>query len=174
MKLTRKRKHQSLRSNAKLGLLLDDDSDGDRLDNLKIQLYSEDNQADQDGNQVSMNADETPENQSSRLTGTALSQSVTPKSDMLMKGDGSIVIGWYGKTNLLGDRDALITGFGTDSPSIYSTEPVKEVVGLSARSVIEDFSARCILDIFVAVLRLDYVGTSDTIDLTLVCTEVCK
>ena len=29
-------------------------------------------------------------------------------------------------------------------------------------------------DIFVVVLWLDYVGTSDTVELTLVCTEVCK
>ena len=29
-------------------------------------------------------------------------------------------------------------------------------------------------DIFVAVLRLDYVDNSDTVELTLVCTEVCK
>ena len=29
-------------------------------------------------------------------------------------------------------------------------------------------------DIFVAVLSLDYIGTYDTVDLTLVCTEVCK
>ena len=64
--------------------------------------------------------------------------------------------------------------FGTPNPPIYSTKPVKEGVGLSARSAIEDFSARCMFDIFVAFLRLDYVSTSDTVDLTLVCTEVCK
>ena len=29
-------------------------------------------------------------------------------------------------------------------------------------------------DIFVVLLRLDYFGTSDTVELTLVCTEVCK
>ena len=42
-----------------------------------------------------------------------------------MEGDGSIVISWYGKTNLLDDRDTLILEFGTANPPIYSMEPVK-------------------------------------------------
>ena len=42
-----------------------------------------------------------------------------------MEGDGSIVISWYGKTNLLDDRDTFITEFGADTPPIYSTEPAK-------------------------------------------------
>ena len=91
-----------------------------------------------------------------------------------MKGNVSIVISCYGKTNLLDDRYAFITEFGTASTPIYSTEPVKEGVGLSERSAIEDFSARCMFDIFVAVLCLDCVGTYDTVDLTLFFTEVCK
>ena len=91
-----------------------------------------------------------------------------------MEGYGSIFIIWYGKTNVLDDRDASITGFGTATQPIYSKEIVKEGALLSARSAIEDFSVRCMFDIFVEVLRLDYVGTSDTVDLTLVYTEVCK
>ena len=69
-----------------------------------------------------------------------------------MEGDISIVISWYRKTNLLDDGDSFITEFVTANPPIYSMEPVKEGVELSARSVIKDFSARCIFDIFVAVL----------------------
>ena len=69
-----------------------------------------------------------------------------------MEGDGSIVIIWYGKTNLLDDRGAFITEFDTATPHIYSTEPAKEGVGFSARSAIEDFYARCMFDIFVAVI----------------------
>ena len=91
-----------------------------------------------------------------------------------MEGDGSIVISWYRKTNLLDDRGAFITEFGTATPPIYSTEPVKEGVGLSASSEIEDFSARCMFDIILAVLRLDYACNYDTVDLTLIFTDVCK
>ena len=87
-----------------------------------------------------MNDDEIPEQQSSRLTGTTLGQSTTPKADFLMEGDGSIVIKLYVKTNLLDDRGAFITKFFTANPPIYSTEPVKGGVGLSARIAIEDFS----------------------------------
>ena len=68
-----------------------------------------------------MNNDETPEQQPSRLTGTNLSQSTTPKADLLMEVDGRIVLSWYGKTNLLDDRDAFITEFDTATPPIYST-----------------------------------------------------
>ena len=117
---------------------------------------------------------ETPDQKLSRLTGTTLSQSTIPKADLLMEGDGNIVISWYGKTNLLNDRYALITDFGTATPPIYITDPVKEGVVLSARSAIEDYSARCMFDISVAVLHLDYVVTYDTIDLILVCTKVFK
>ena len=60
------------------------------------------------------------------------------------------------------------------TPPIYSTEPVKEGVGLSASSEIEDFSARCMFDIILAVLRLDYACNYDTVDLTLIFTDVCK
>ena len=123
--LTRKRKHQSPRRNAKLGLLFDDNSDGGRLYSVKIQLYSGDDQEGQDNEQGSMNEDDTPEYQSIRLTGTTLSKSTTPKDDLIMEGDGSIVISWYGETNLLDDKDAFITEFGTATPPIYSTEPVK-------------------------------------------------
>ena len=59
------------------------------------------------------------------------------------------------KTNLLDDGEAFITEFGTTTPPIYSTEPVKEGVGLSAWSAIEDFFACCMFDIFVEVLHLD-------------------
>ena len=52
--LTRKRKHQSPRRNAKLGLLFDDNSDGGRLYSVKIQLYSGDDQEGQDNEQGSM------------------------------------------------------------------------------------------------------------------------
>ena len=76
-----------------------------------------------------------------------------------MEGYGNIVISWYGKTNLLNDRYALITDFGTATPPIYITDPVKEGVVLSARSAIEDYSALYMFDISVAVLHLDYVGT---------------
>ena len=59
-------------------------------------------------------------------------------------------------------------------PYIYSTETLKEGMVLSTRSAIEYFSACCMFDVFLAVLRLDCVGTSDTADLILVYTEVCK
>ena len=39
LELTRKRKHQSPRRNAKIGLLFNDDYDNGRLDNVKRQLY---------------------------------------------------------------------------------------------------------------------------------------
>ena len=71
-----------------------------------------------------MNDDEKPEQQSSRLTGTTLSQSTTPKAYFIMEGDGSIFISWYIKTNFLDDRDAFME-FGTATPPIYITEPVK-------------------------------------------------
>ena len=142
--------------NAKLGLLFGENSDGGRLDNVKIQFYPVGDQAGQDDNQGIKNDNVIPKHQSRTLTGTNLGQynpslntlSATPKADSLMEGDGSIVIIWYGKTNLLDDRDAFITVFGTDKQPIYSTEPVKEGVGLSARSAIENFSARCMFDIF--------------------------
>ena len=82
---------------------------------------------------------ETPDQKLSRLTGTTLSQSTIPKADLLMKGDGNIVIRWYVKTNLLNDRYTFITDFGTATPPIYITDPVKEGVVLSARSAIEDY-----------------------------------
>ena len=91
-----------------------------------------------------------------------------------MEGDGRIVIILYGKTNLLDDWDAFITELVTATPPSYSTEPVKEGVGLSARKIIEDFSARCMFDIFGEVLHQDFVGNSDIVELTLACTEVCK
>ena len=93
----------------------------------------------QDDDQVSNNEDETPDKKSLRLTGTTLGQSTTPKSDLLMEGDGIIVISWYGKTNLLDDRDTFFTEVVSDTPPIYSTEPLKEGVGLSARTATEDF-----------------------------------
>ena len=89
-----------------------------------------------------------------------------------MEGYGSIFISWYIKTNFLDDRDAFME-FGTATPPIYSTEPVKEGVLLSAWSVIEDFSACYIFYIFMAFLCLDYISTTDNVELTLVCTEVC-
>ena len=123
--LTCKRKHQSPRSNTKLGLVFDDDSEDGILDNVKRQLYSGEDQAGQDDDQGSMNDNDTPEQQSSRLTGTTISQSTTPKAGFLMEGYGSIVIRCYGKTNLLDDRDAFNTDFGTATPFIYSTGPEK-------------------------------------------------
>ena len=51
------------------------------------------------------------------------------------------------KTNILDDRNALITDFGTATLPIYSTEPAKEGVGLSARSAIEDFFDLFMFDI---------------------------
>ena len=168
--------------NAKLGLLFGENSDGGRLDNVKIQFYPVGDQAGQDDNQGIKNDNVIPKHQSRTLTGTNLGQynpslntlSATPKADSLMEGDGSIFIIWYGKTNLLDDRGAFITEFGTATPHIYSTEPVKEGVGLSAKITIEGFFDHCIFYIFVAVLCLVYVGSSDTVDLTLVCTEVGK
>ena len=67
-----------------------------------------------------MNDNETPEQQSSKLIGTTLSQSTTNKADLLMEGDGVIFIIWYVKTNLLDDRDAFIVGFSTSTSPIYS------------------------------------------------------
>ena len=91
-----------------------------------------------------------------------------------MEGDGSIVIKLYVKTNLLDDRGAFITKFVTANPPIYSTEPVKGGVGLSARIAIEDFSARCMFDIFLVVFCLDYVSTYNNVDLALFFTDFCK
>ena len=96
----RKRKHQSLRINAKLGLLFNDDSGDGRLDNFKRQFYPGEYQAGPYKNQGSKNYNETPDQQSSRLTGTTLVQSTpslntlsaTPKDDFLVEGYGSIVI----------------------------------------------------------------------------------
>ena len=88
---------------------------------MKRQLYSREYQAGQDDNHRNMNEHETPDQKSIRLTGTALSQSTTPKSDSLVEGDGSIFINWYGNSNLLVDRDAFITYFVTATPPIYST-----------------------------------------------------
>ena len=62
-----------------------------------------------------MNGDDTPDQKSSRLTVTTLSQSTTPKADFLMESDDIIVIIWYVKTNLLDDRYAFITEFVTDN-----------------------------------------------------------
>ena len=146
--LTRKRKHQYPHSNAKLGSFFDDDSNDSRLDNVKINLYLGEYQSGQDEYQGRKNDDETPEQQSSSLTGTTLGQSTTPRADFLMEGDGSIVISWYGKTNLLDDRDAFVTEFGTAIPYIYSTETLKEGMVLSTRSAIEYFSACCMFDVF--------------------------
>ena len=129
LELTCKRKYQPLCSNAKLGSLFDDDSDDGRLDNVNRQLYPGESQSGKDGDQGSKNGDETPKHQESRLTGNTTAQSTpylnilsaTPKADLLVEGDGSIVISWYGKTNLLDDRGAFITDFGTAIPPIYST-----------------------------------------------------
>ena len=59
---------------------------------MKRQLYSGEDQVGQDDDQGSINDDETPEQQSIRLTGTALGRSTIPKADFLKEGDGSNVI----------------------------------------------------------------------------------
>ena len=92
---------------------------------MKIQLYSGEDQSSQDNLQGILNDDDTPEQQSSRLTGTTLIQSNTPKAEFVMEGDFSTVIIWYAKTDLLDDRCVFITEFGTATPPIYSTEPLK-------------------------------------------------
>ena len=78
-------------------------------------MYPGEDQTGKEDDQVSMNGDDTPDQKSSRLTVTTLSQSTTPKADFLMESDDIIVIIWYVKTNLLDDRYAFITEFVTDN-----------------------------------------------------------
>ena len=147
----------------------DEDDEDEEDEEDEYDLGSVAGQA-EDGVDVTVLGQKTP------TSVATLKVSATPKADILMESDGgNVIISWYGDTDLLDNAAAFVKEFKTLTPPIHSAEPCRtETKQFSPRATIENFAAECMFDVFIGVLRLDYVGTADAVDLTMVCTEICK
>ena len=99
----------------------------------------------------------------------------TPNMDRLirMSKNNNQVISYFGPMTFLDCQTDFDAVFGRE-PTIYSSNPGREVIGESITSQINAFPSKCMFDTFISICKTDYVGVDSKGSVGKMTQEICK